>query len=119
MQLAIKPTTLESFAQCEGERTGITMTNKKNAAKKHDEELELEETELDEEEYLDRTLVLRREPLPRKVHLIAAGVKEIRCIACGQIKPIAGAEELGEGWICEDCLNSSAEFGKVGGQRGA
>jgi len=95
------------------------MANKKGIVKKQDEELEFEQTELDEEEFLDRTLVLRREPLPRKVHLIAAGVKEIRCIACGQIKPIAGAEELGEGWICEDCLINAAEAGKVGGQRGA
>jgi len=55
MQLASGSATLESFAQCEVERTGITMTSKKSIVKKHDEELELEETELDEEEYLDRT----------------------------------------------------------------
>jgi len=95
------------------------MTSKKNSVKNHEEEWELDETELQEEECMDRTLVLRREPLPRKVHLIAAGVKEIRCIACGQIRPIAGAEELGEGWICEECLIDAAEAGKCGGQRGA
>jgi hypothetical protein len=111
--------TIESFAYCAGERTGITMTNKKGIANIHEEEWELEETGLPDEVCLDRTLVLRREPLPRKVHLMAAGVREIRCISCGRIKPIAGAEELGEGWICEDCLSDAAEVGRCGGQRGA
>jgi hypothetical protein len=95
------------------------MTNKKNIVNTHEEEWELEEAEPSDEECLDRTLVLRREPLSRKVHLIAAGVKEIRCIACGRIRPIAGAEELGDGWICEDCVSDAAEVGKCGGQRGA
>lgn len=95
------------------------MKSKKGIVNNREEEWEIEETELEEEECLDRTLVLRREPLPRKVHLIAAGVKEIRCIACGRIKPIAGAEELGEGWICEDCLADATDLGRCGGQRGA
>lgn len=81
------------------------MTSRKSAANAHEEEWDIEETELPDGESLDRTLVLRREPLSRKVHLMAAGVKEIRCISCVRIRPIAGAEERGEGWICEDCLS--------------
>jgi len=119
MHLACRPATVESFVYFARERTGITMTNKKSVANIHEEECELEETGLaDEEACLDRTLVLRREPLPRKVHLMAAGVKEIRCISCSRVKPIAGAEELGEGWICEDCLSDAAEVRRCGGQRG-
>ena len=118
MHLASKPARVESFAYFAGERTGITMTNKKSVANIHEEEWDFEETGLPDEVCLDRTLVLRREPLPRKVHLMAAGVKEIRCISCSRIKPIAGAEELGEGWICEDCLSDAAEVGRCGGQRG-
>jgi len=60
-----------------------------------------------DEELRDRTLVLKKEPLPRKVQLLAAGVKEIRCISCLRVRPIAVAEELGEGWICEDCLSDA------------
>jgi len=85
------------------------MGSKQNAAKGHEEEWKLEEAELPDEECQDRTLVLGKEPRPRKLMLIAAGVKEIRCICCVRIRPIAGAEELGEGWICEDCLSDATE----------
>ena len=90
------------------------MGSKNNAAKGHKEEWEFEETELPDEECQDRTRVLRKEPVPRKVMLIAAGVKEIRCICCVRIRPIEGAEELGEGWICEDCLSDTTEERKCG-----
>ena len=100
------------------ERMDDVMGNKKNAARGHEEEWKSEETELSDEECQDRTLVLGKEPLPRKVMLIAAGVKEIRCICCFRIRPIAYAEEFNEGWICEDCLSEATEERRYGGQRG-
>ncbi len=90
------------------------MGSKRSAANGYDEEREFEEAESPDEECQDRTLVLRKEPRLRKVMLIAAGVKEIRCVCCVRIKPIAGAEECGEGWICEDCLSDAAEERKYG-----
>jgi hypothetical protein len=86
----------------------------KNAAEGHEKEREFEEAELPDDGYQDRTLILRKEPLPRKVMLMATGVKEIRCICCVRIRPIAGAEEFGEGWICEDCLADATEERKCG-----
>jgi hypothetical protein len=85
------------------------MGRKLNTAKGREEEWAFEEADAADAEYQDRTLVLAKEPLPRKVQLMAAGVKEIRCIRCNRVKPIAGAEELGEGWICEDCLSDAAD----------
>jgi hypothetical protein len=79
------------------------MRRKANEAKNLDHEVEVEETGA-ELEFGDRTVVLRREPMPRKVKLIAAGVEEIRCVCCGRIRRIADAEELGEGWICVECV---------------
>jgi len=35
---------------------------------------------------------------------MAHGAIEIRCMYCNRIKPLAGAEESEDGWICEDCL---------------
>jgi hypothetical protein len=93
---------------------GDMMRSKKNAAKGHEKEWELEEAEPPDQGCQDRTLVLRKEPLPRKVQLMAAGVKEIRCICCVRIRPIAGAEELDEGWLCEDCLSEATEQRKCG-----
>jgi hypothetical protein len=90
------------------------MGRKSNEAKVLEHEDEFEESEVLDSEFEDRTLILRREPLPRKAKLIASGVEEIRCLYCTRVKPIAGAEELGEGWICEDCL-SDAEERKYGG----
>lgn len=84
-------------------KNGEVMAKKSSALKDHDQ-FELEETEAYDQEFQERTLVLRREPLPRKVHLMASGVQQIRCISCMQVKPIAGAEELGEGWVCGDCI---------------
>jgi hypothetical protein len=81
---------------------------------KVEQDRELDEQELPDGECGDRILVLRKEPLPRKVMLMAAGVKEIRCVCCLRIRPLAGAEELGEGWACEDCLSDSPEKRKCG-----
>ena len=96
---------------------GDIMGRKTHAAKGH-EGGEFEEAEPPDQDCLDRTLVLRKEPVSRKVQLIAAGVKEIRCICCFRIRPIAYAEEFNEGWICEDCLSEATEERRYGGQRG-
>jgi hypothetical protein len=77
---------------------------KKDAFKASNQGWESEDNEPYDHTYSDRCLVLVKEPLPRKAQLIHAGVKHIRCISCGRIRPIAGAEELGDGWICEDCV---------------
>jgi hypothetical protein len=65
----------------------------------------------------ERTLILKTQPPSRKVHLIAHGVQEIRCAWCGQIRPIAGAEDTDEGWICEDCLPEMRPAPKYDRQR--
>jgi hypothetical protein len=79
------------------------MSRRSSTAKSHDEEYELDEEELLIEECQDRTLVLSKQPLPRKVHLMAAGVREVRCICCQRVRPIAEAEDFGEGWMCRGC----------------
>lgn len=85
---------------------GDIMGRKANAAKGQEEEWDLEEEPADQT-CRDRTLVLRKEPLPWKVQLMHAGVKEIRCTCCSRVKPIAGAREVDEGWLCEDCVPDS------------
>ncbi len=70
------------------------MTSKKSIANIHEEEWELEETDLPNEACLDRTLVLRREPLPRKVHLIAAGVN-VNLADRDGVTPLAHARRRG------------------------
>jgi LSD1 subclass zinc finger protein len=65
---------------------------------------ELDYMELPEGEGQERTLVLKVEPRPRRIQLMAQGAKEIRCICCHRIRPLAGAEECDEGWICEECV---------------
>ena len=64
----------------------------------------LDDMELSDGECQERTLILKAEPTSRKVQFMARGVKEIRCTCCGQIRPIADAEQSEEGWMCEDCL---------------
>ena len=76
----------------------------------------LDDMELSDGERQERTLILKAEPASRKVQLMARGVKEIRCTRCGQIRPIAGAEESEEGWICGDCLPEMIQEPKYGGQ---
>jgi LSD1 subclass zinc finger protein len=65
---------------------------------------ELDDLEVSEGGGQERTLILKAVPRSRRVQLITQGAKEIRCICCDQIRPLAGAEESEEGWICEDCL---------------
>ena len=59
--------------------------------------------ELSKGEGQERTLILKAVPRSRKGELIARGAKEIRCIYCRQIRPLAGAEESAGGWVCHDC----------------
>ncbi len=94
------------------------MGSKKSAAVAQEHDSEVDDLEFSDQECLDRTLVLRREPLPRKVQLMSAGVREIRCVSCVRIRPIAEAEEVGEGWICEDCLSEALERWKRAGGHG-
>lgn len=91
---------------------------KKNMIEPEEQEWELEDAEPFEPERMEGVLVLKKEPLPRKAKLIEAGVKEVRCIWCMRIKPIATAEELGDGWICEECLSDVETTQRYGGQRG-
>jgi hypothetical protein len=65
---------------------------------------EFDDIELLEGGGQERTLILKAVPRSKRVQLIAQGAREIRCISCHQIRPLAGAEESEEGWICEDCL---------------
>jgi hypothetical protein len=85
------------------ERTGDAMGRKTSAAEVYEGEWDYEETVPNDVDQ-DRTLVLIRAPISRKVQLMALGVREIRCMCCIRVMPIAGAEELDGGWICEDCL---------------
>ncbi len=68
-------------------------------------------------ESTDRVVVLEKEPLSRKTMLIEAGAKEVRCTWCIRVKPLATAEEVGDGWLCEDCLSEMEETPRYGGQR--
>jgi hypothetical protein len=93
------------------------MGKNKNTVEAAALEWELEDIELPDQKPVDRVLVLTREPPSRKTQLMHAGVEEIRCIYCVRIRPIAGAEELGDGWICEDCLCEVEGTRWYGGQR--
>jgi hypothetical protein len=78
----------------------------------------LDDMELSGGTYQERTLVLKAVPPSRKVQLMAHGVKEIRCTCCGQIRPIANAEESEEGWVCGDCVPELMQEPKYDGRRG-
>jgi hypothetical protein len=67
-----------------------------------------------------RILILKTAPRSRKVQLIAQGTKEIRCIGCEQIRPLASATESEEGWICDDCApETMQELYHIGKRAGA
>jgi hypothetical protein len=99
-------------------RRSNVMKKGRNTAEILDDDGTLDDIELWEGEVRERTLVVKAQPPSRKVHLIAHGVQEIRCAWCGQIRPIAGAEDSEEGWICEDCLPAMFPEPRFGGQRG-
>ena len=80
------------------------MKKARNMAEILGSEVELDGIELSEGGDQERTLILKAVPRSKRVQLIAQGAREIRCICCHQIRPLAGAEESEEGWICENCL---------------
>jgi hypothetical protein len=96
-------------------RSGI-MKKGRNTAEILDSEGELDDIELSEGGGQERTLILKAVPRSRRVQLIAQGAKEIRCIRCGQIRPLAGAEESEEGWVCEDCVPEIMQEPKYAGK---
>lgn len=69
---------------------------------------DIKDMELPKGEGQERALTLKMAPRSRKRELIARGAKEIRCIHCHQIKPLAGAEESAGEWVCEDCCCDGA-----------
>jgi hypothetical protein len=85
------------------------MKKAKNTAEILGTDDELDEIELPEGGSQERLLILKTAPRSRRVQLIAQGAREIRCISCVQIRPLAGAEETEEGWICEDCMPKMTE----------
>lgn len=85
------------------------MKKSRNAAEILDYDENYGDADMWEGKREERTLVLKAVPRSRKVQLMAQGAKEIRCGLCGRIRPIAGAEELGDLWICEDCLPAAVK----------
>ncbi len=78
---------------------------------------ELDDIELPDDGWQERTLILKAAPPSRRTQLMAHGAVEIRCAHCGQIKSLARAEESGEGWICEDCMRVTTRKLKYGRQK--
>jgi hypothetical protein len=102
---------------CAPERSNIMKKAKKAAEiQPYDEELDTIEPE--ERGICCERLILKKDPPPRKEQLIAHGAREIRCSYCGQIRPIASAEEFEDGWICEGCFAEAVPEQRYGGQRG-
>ena len=85
------------------------MTKGKNTAEILGSNSELDDIELSESGDQARTLILKAAPRSRRVQLIAQGAKEIRCICCDQVRPLAGAVESEEGWVCEDCVSGTVQ----------
>jgi hypothetical protein len=96
----------------QNERTE-TMGRRKAAALIDEEEYAFEDLDLDAQAG-DRTpLVLQREPRSRKEALMAAGVKQIRCVRCSKITSIAESSEFGDRWICRECASEAAAVAQV------
>jgi hypothetical protein len=87
------------------ERTDSTMGRRKVEAAIDEREWETDYVDLTSEPQERPPLVLQKEPPPRKVALMAAGVRQIRCVHCSRIVPIAESSELGSGWICAECAS--------------
>jgi hypothetical protein len=94
------------------------MTKGRNTAEILDSDDELGGIELSDNQYQERTLILKAPPPSRRAQLIAHGAIEIRCACCVQIKPLAGAKEFEEGWICEDCVPEIMQKPKYARQKG-
>jgi hypothetical protein len=80
------------------------MAKGRNTAEVLDNENDLDGIDLSDNQYQERTLILKAAPPSRRAQLIAHGAIEIRCVCCGQIRSLAKAEESEEGWVCEDCV---------------
>jgi hypothetical protein len=93
------------------------MAKGKNTAEVLDNDEELGGMELSDNQYEERTLVLKAAPPSRRAQLMAHGAIEIRCLRCSQIKPLAKAEESNEGWICGDCMVERAQKPKYSRQK--
>jgi hypothetical protein len=99
-------------------RSDVMKERKRNTADIPGKVSEPDDIELSDDECQDRTLVLKAVPRSWKEQLMADGVKEIRCNCCHRIKPLAGAQDFEEGWLCEDCVLEMMPEPKYGGQRG-
>ena len=82
------------------------MKKGRNTAKILGNNDELDDMELSDEGCQEMRLILKNEPPSWKARLLAHGAEEIRCTCCGQIRPLAEAEESEEGWICGDCCRT-------------
>jgi hypothetical protein len=91
---------------------------KRNTAEIPVEVCEPDDIEQSGNENQEGALILKAAPRSWKARLMADGVKEIRCTCCRQIRPLAGAEDFEEGWVCEDCLLEMMPEPRYGGQRG-
>jgi hypothetical protein len=85
-------------------RRSKVMRKGRNTAEIISSDDEFDPMALSESAGMERRLILKATPRSRKGELMAKGAKEIRCICCHQVKSLAGAEESGDGWICEDCV---------------
>ncbi len=79
---------------------------------------EPDDIEFSENECEERTLILKAAPPSRRAQLMAHGVKEIRCACCDRVRPLVGAEDTDEGWVCENCVLEMTVERRYGGQRG-
>ena len=93
------------------------MAKGKNTAEILDGDDELYGEELSNNKYQERTLILKAAPPSRRAQLIAHGAIEIRCAHCGQIRPLAKAEESEEGWICHYCVTVTKQRSKNRGKK--
>lgn len=94
------------------------MKKGRNTAENLSSDCEPDDIELSDGEYQERRLILKAAPPSMKAQLMAHGVQEIRCTCCNRIRPLAGAEESEEGWICEECVPEMMKQLKYGGQMG-
>ncbi len=94
------------------------MKKGRNTAEILDSDIELDDIELSDDRQ-ERALILKAAPPSRRAQLMAHGAIEIRCIRCGQIRPLANAEEDEEGWICKNCVSAMTKKPKYGRQKGS
>ena len=93
------------------------MAKGKNTAEILDRDDLPDDIELADNQYEERTLILKAAPPSRRAQLMAHGAIEIRCLRCSQIKPLAKAEESEEGWICKDCMTVRTQKPQYGRQK--